>query len=392
MSVVAESRVQEAAELLSALVRIPSMNPAFMADGSGGESEMAGFVESQLRDIGMETAQHEVLPGRPNVFGRLRVPNARGLLLFECHMDTVGIDTWGPEALEPRLEGTTLHGRGSCDAKGCLAGMLLAIREVAQQREQLAVDIGLLGVVDEEYRFRGIQGFIEQGIDVTAAVIGEPTELGLVTATKGAVRFTLQTKGRPAHSSQPHKGNNAIYQMVEVIQHLRETLDPRFAARSHPLVGYPTWAIGIIHGGHAANVIPETCQIVVDRRIIPGETSEGAIEEFEEAMRELADATPDMHPSVASRDLADWPLDTAEDEEVVQAAMRALQAHNRPPAPQGVTYGTDASKLQVKAGVPCIVFGPGDIGFAHTDHERIELSEVAESAAIYAQIAREFTP
>ncbi len=392
MSVAAESQVQEAAELLSALVRIPSMNPAFMADGSGGERGVADFVESQLRELGLETAQHEVLPGRPNVFGRLRVPNSRGLLLFECHMDTVGIDTWGPEALEPRLEGTTLHGRGSCDAKGCLAGMLLAVRELAQEREQLAVDIGVLGVVDEEYRFRGIQGFIEQGIDVTAAVIGEPTELGLVTATKGAVRFTLQTKGRPAHSSQPHKGNNAIYQMVEVIQHLRETLDPRFAVRLHSLVGYPTWAIGIIHGGHAANVIPETCQIVVDRRIIPGETSEGAIEEFEEAIRELAADKPDLHPSVASRDLADWPLDTAADEEVVQAAMRALQAHDRPPEPQGVTYGTDASKLQVKAGVPCIVFGPGDIGYAHTDHERIELSEVAESAAIYAQIAREFRP
>ena len=392
MSVVAESRIQETAELLSALVSIPSMNPAFMADGSGGEAALAAYVESQLQDLGMETAQHEPLPGRPNVFGRLRVPNSQGLLLFECHMDTVGVDTWGPEALEPRLEGTTLHGRGSCDAKGCLAGMLLALRELAQQPDELAMDIGLLGVVDEEYKFRGILGFLEQEIPVTAAVIGEPTQLGLVTATKGAVRFTLQTKGRPAHSSQPHKGNNAIYQMVDIIRHLRETLDPRFAARSHPLVGYPTWAIGIIHGGHAANVIPETCQVVVDRRIIPGETTEGAIQEFEDAMGQIADANPDVHPSVASRDLGDWPLDTAEDEEIVQAAMRALQAHDLPPEPQGVTYGTDASKLQVKAGVPCIVYGPGDIGYAHTDHERIDLTEVVQSAAVYAQIAREFKP
>ena len=117
MSVVDETRVQESAELLSSLVGIPSMNPAFMADGSGGEAALAGFVESQLRDLGMETQQHEVLPGRPNVFGRLRVPNSKGMLLFECHMDTVGIDTWGSEALEPRVEDTTLHGRGSCDAK-----------------------------------------------------------------------------------------------------------------------------------------------------------------------------------------------------------------------------------------------------------------------------------
>lgn len=392
MSAADESRIQESAELLSSLVSIPSMNPAFMADGSGGEAGLAGFVESQLQDLGMETQQHEVLPGRPNAFGRLRVPNSKGLLLFECHMDTVGIDTWGPEALEPRIEGTTLHGRGSCDAKGCLTGMLLALRELAKHPAELDYDIGLLGVVDEEYRFRGIEGFITQGIQVSAAVIGEPTRLELVTATKGAVRFTLQTKGHPAHSSQPHKGNNAIYQMVEVIQHLRNTLDPRFAARSHPLVGYPTWAIGIIHGGHAANVIPETCQIVVDRRIIPGETSEGAIQEFEEAMEELAATEPDLHPSVASRDLADWPLDTAEEEAIVQAAMRALRAHNLPPAPQGVTYGTDASKLQVKQDVPCIVYGPGDIGYAHTDHERIDLTQVVQSAEVYAQIAREFKP
>ncbi len=390
MSVVDEARVQDAASLLASLVSIPSMNPAFMADGSGGESGLADFVEAQLQGLGMETQQHEVLPGRRNVFGRLRVPNSKGLLLFECHMDTVGIDTWGPEALEPRVEGTTLHGRGSCDAKGCLAGMILAIRELAKQPAELEYDIGLLGVVDEEYRFRGIVGFIEQGIDVTAAVIGEPTKLELVTATKGAVRFTLQTKGRPAHSSQPDKGNNAIYQMVDVIHHLRETLDPRYAARSHPLVGYPTWAVGIIHGGHAANVIPDTCEAVVDRRIIPGETSEGSIREFEEAMAQLAASKPDMHPSVSSRDLADWPLDTAEDEAIVQAAMRALRANDLPPEPQGVTYGTDASKLQVKSGVPCIVYGPGDIGYAHTDHERIDLTEVVQSADVYAQIAREF--
>ncbi len=392
MSAVDASRIQATADLLSALVSIPSMNPAFMADGSGGESGLADFVESQLQDLGMETQQHEVLPGRSNVFGRLRVPNSKGLLLFECHMDTVGVDTWGPEALEPRVDGTTLHGRGSCDAKGCLAGMILAIRELAKHPEDLDYDIGLLGVVDEEYRFRGIVGFIEQGIEVTAAVIGEPTRLELVTATKGAVRFTLQTKGRPAHSSQPERGNNAIYQMVDVIHHLRETLDPRFAARSHALVGYPTWAIGIIHGGHAANVIPETCEVVVDRRIIPGETSEGSIREFEEAMEQLAATKPDLHPSVASRDLADWPLDTAEDEAIVQAAMRALRAHNLPPEPQGVTYGTDASKLQVKSGVPCIVYGPGDIGYAHTDHERVDLTEVVQSADVYAQIAREFKP
>ena len=99
-----------------------------------------------------------------------------------------------------------------------------------------------------------------------------------------------------------------------------------------------------------------------------------------------------MHPSVASRDLADWPLDTAEDEEIVQAAMRALRAQNLPPEPQGVTYGTDASKLEVKSGVPCIVYGPGDIGYAHTDHERIDLTELVQSADVYAQIAREFRP
>jgi acetylornithine deacetylase len=392
MSRADEARLQESAELLSSLVSIPSMNPAFMADGSGGESALADFAELQMKAIGMETSQHEVLPGRPNVFGRLRVPNSKGLLLFECHMDTVGIDSWGPEALQPRVEGTTLHGRGSCDAMGCLAGMIMAIRELAKHPEELDYDIGLLGVVDEEYRFRGILGFIEQGIEVTAAVIGEPTKLELVTATKGAVRFTLQTKGRPAHSSQPHRGNNAIYQMVDVIRHLRETLDPRFAARSHPLVGYPTWAIGIIHGGHAANVIPETCEVVVDRRIIPGETSEGSIEEFEEAMERLAATDSDLHPSVASRDLADWPLDTAEDEAIVQAAMRALQVQGLPPQPQGVTYGTDASKLQVKCGVPCIVYGPGDIGYAHTDNERVDLTEVVQSADVYAQVAREFNP
>ena len=78
MSVVDETRIQESAELLSALVRIPSMNPAFMADGSGGESGLADFVESQLQDLGLETQQHEVLPGRSNVFWPPPSPQFQG--------------------------------------------------------------------------------------------------------------------------------------------------------------------------------------------------------------------------------------------------------------------------------------------------------------------------
>jgi len=326
------------------------------------------------------------------VLGRLRVPGSRGLLLFECHLDTVGIDSWGPEALQPRIQAGKLYGRGACDAKGCLTGMLLAMRNLARSPQGLHLDVGLLGSVDEEYRYRGILGYLDQKIPTTAAVIGEPTNLRIVIATKGAVRFSIQTKGVPVHSSRPQDGNNAVYQMVEVIRHLRQTVEPALLGRSHPLVGNPTWSVNIIRGGSATNIVPETCTIVVDRRLIPGETIAGALGEFQRETEKLMQERREIRATVLEPDVTDWPLDTPADAAIVQATQRAAKALGLPTEPAGVPYGSDASKLQMLANVPSIVFGPGDIAQAHTDGEFVLLDQVALSALVYERIAREFRP
>ena len=147
---------------------------------------------------------------------------------LESHLDTVETDgmTVSPFAAEIR-EGR-LFGRGACDAEGPLAAMMLAMAELARGAPP-PVDVMLAAVMDEEHQYRGVTALLERGEPFAAAVVGEPTELDLVVAHKGCVRFGVTTHGRACHSSNPWEGENAIMRMAEVLEFIRRTLEPRRA-------------------------------------------------------------------------------------------------------------------------------------------------------------------
>ena len=132
-------------------------------------------------------------------------------------------------------------------------------------------EILLLFTVDEEYLKRGVAHAVEKGLTATAAIVGEPTSLRPIVAHKGAVRFRIVTHGKAAHTSRPENGDNAILQMVEVIDWLRERLEPAIAMRDHPRLTSPTMTIGTITGGTGVNIVPDRCAIEIDRRSLPTE-------------------------------------------------------------------------------------------------------------------------
>ena len=371
--------------LLSDLVAIESVNPAYPG-GSSGEVALADYVEEYCRRLGLAVTRQPVLPGRDNILAELRVPGAQQTLLFEAHMDTVDLGTRGARALQPEVRDGRLYGRGSCDTKGSLAAMLLAMEALQAAGERLRVNVMLLASVDEEHAFRGVTAFVDSSRPVHAAVVGEPTELRLVVAHKGCVRWRLSTTGRAAHSSRPEEGDNAIDQMAEVLQSLR-AFQARLRERRHPLVGSPTLSVGRIWGGTGVNIVPERCTIEIDRRLIPGEDAQGALAEVDAFLAECAADNPVLKIAREEPFVVDWPLETPDDAAVVSAARAACANLNLPTQPTGVPYGTDASKLWALGGIPAIVLGPGSIAQAHTAEEYISLADVVAAAELYRRIA-----
>ncbi|MDQ6419719.1 M20 family metallopeptidase [Paenibacillus sp. LHD-117] len=369
--------------LLEDLIRIESVNPHFDANAQG-EAKVADYLEERLTRAGLAVRRQRVFEGRDNLIAELRVGRPEGALLFESHMDTVPLGSMD-NALEPIYRDGRLYGRGACDTKSSLASMVHAMEYWAANRDRLPRDLVLCAVVDEEAAYRGVLRWLEEPVAVAGAVVGEPTGLRIVTATKGCARFAIRTKGKAAHSSVPHEGDNAIYQMMDILTFIRNHAEPELSGLSHPLCGRPTISVGTIESGGQINIVPESCEIQVDRRIIPGERPDEVRGRLVADLERSLDLT---RVRFECRELlSDWALDTSPDAEVVRHAQEAAVLLGINPEVIGVPYGTDASKLQQLGGIPSIVFGPGSIAQAHSREEWVEAMDVIRAAEFYIALA-----
>ena len=372
-------------ETLASLVQINSVNPAY-GDG-GSEANLAPLVEAFFAAQGIETFRQEVFPHRWNVIARLPGRSDRRVVL-EAHMDTVSIKGMSIPPFEPAIRNGRLYGRGAVDDKAGLAAMMHAVAAVKKDGLTPPCEVWLAAVVDEEFSYRGVVKLCE-GLQAEAAIVAEPTEMRIVVASKGVLRFRIITEGKAAHSSKPHLGVNAISHMSRLVLAL-EAMNERMAPRKHPLLGAATLNVGVISGGVQVNLVPDQCAIEVDRRLLPGEKPVDVMLEFQELLDNLAA----LHSGFSARIecpllLVDEALDTPMDASVVSSARRVLRTMKLKDQPCGVPFGSDASKL-ARAGVPAIVFGPGSIDQAHAADEYVELAQVEQAMDFYRRFILDF--
>jgi len=370
---------------LADLVAINSVNASL--PGGPGEQAMADYVAGAARGMGAEVEQYEVEPGRPNLLARVD-RGRRRTLMFECHLDTVGLAPM-PDALNPRVEGGRLYGRGSADPKGSLAAML-SVMERAAGDSGFPVNVWLAGSMDEEITMRGSRALAERRPAVDAVIVGEPTNLQPIVAHKGVLRWRVRTTGVAAHSATPERGRNAIFDMQTVIAALRAGIEPGLARSMHPRLGPATWSVGVIEGGEAVNVVPDACRIDCDRRLLPGEEPEAVLAEVDRALDALRQDDAGLRVEREAPYVHVPPMETAADEPVVRATVRALEEAGRDPTLAAVAYATDASMLASIGGLPAVVLGPGDIAQAHTNDEWIELAELEAAVGVYRGICEAF--
>jgi acetylornithine deacetylase/succinyl-diaminopimelate desuccinylase-like protein len=361
-------------KLLASLIALPSVNPAFApaADSSGrqgsqyGEAKVVDFLATIAAKAGLDIEFQNVLPGRSNVIARLRPSHRiRHTILLAPHLDTVVAED---AQFKPQRKNGRLYGRGACDTKGSVAAMLIALCELAEvgpcPRE---TEIVFAGMIDEENAQAGSRSLAASGFKADLAIVGEPTRLQVVTAHKGSVWLQLATRGRAAHGAKPHLGKNAIHEMARVVDILETDYAARLRRRKHKLLGTATVNVGTISGGTQPNIVPDGCAISVDRRTLPGETEARVYREIAGLLK-----SKKLSATISSAKLAPTlPMETNGQLPFVQAFLRGTGQKKF----AGVDYFCDAAVLSA-AGIPSVVFGPGNIAQGHTTDEWISLAEL----------------
>jgi acetylornithine deacetylase len=375
----------ETTRLLRDLVALPSVNP-MRADIPADivlEHRVTAYLEQFFRSLNVPYERQNVAPQRENIFARLDLPGAKRTLLLEAHQDTVPVDGMIVPPFGAQIEGNRLFGRGSCDIKGGMSAMLACFARLVREKPKGCGNVIMACTVDEENTMLGVRELVKR-VRADFAVVAEPTNLNIVHAHKGVVRWNISTSGRSCHSSAPEKGINAIYRMGRLLVALEQYAAHLRSTTSDPLLGPATLSVGRIEGGTSVNTVPDRCRIEIDRRVISGEKPDELPGQVRAFLQEKAgiDFEFEMTPPWI-REPALNPQGSEEIQRLLGAAIDAERGSHRV---HSVPYGTDGATI-AWSGIPAVIFGPGDIAKAHTIDEWVPLDEVETASQILYRLA-----
>ncbi len=364
------------------LISVPSYTPE-------GEIEAAAVLEAFLHQAGIPTTRQQVGEFGVNVIATLAAQEGADGLLLNGHLDVVPPSSaMAYPPFDATLEGDRLWGRGAADMKGGLAAMACALTAIHSAGVALKRPVTLSAVASEEQGCRGTAALVGRGLSARWAVVGEPTGLDLVISHKGVDRYQVTVEGRSAHESMPERGINAIVHAAHIISALDTHLFPKAKQYAHPLLGHATYNIGTIEGGISRNMVPDRCMFRISKRWLPDDSAKAIRAEIEAT---ICGAAPMAHVSVVREpDLEAVPrppLEIAPDHPLTQTLSTAISCvTGRTPDLCGWAAYTDGALLQ-GAGIPTVIFGPGDLKLAHSDDEHIVLSDVVTAAEVYTTFA-----
>ena len=376
---------EEIIDFLTQLVRARSVNPP------GDTTAAAVKIREKLKEFVSPHELHSFDDQKPNIIVRAGA-NKGKVVCFNSHMDTVPVGDpgqWNHDPFGGDIADGNLHGRGSADAKGCAAAMVMSVRAIEKAGIELQGELDVAIVSDEETGGAvGTQWLLEEGVlEPDFAVIGEITSNRIAIAEKGMLVFALATKGRTAHASTPWEGVSAISHMAKLMREIEAALGESFKTIRHPLTPPPSYNFGLIEGGVAINVVPDECRLTMDRRTVPGEALEEAEQEVAriiERMKE-SDATFQADYSILYRANS---FETPRDCSLVKSIAGVCRLMGLRPEPVGYQQVSDG-RFFADRGIPTVLMGPGTAELAHTPNEHVPVAAVIEAVKLYALTAIE---
>lgn len=356
------------------------------------EEAYAAFLADTIRSIGIEPEWEQVAPGRPNVYASADLGPSDRFILLTGHTDTVDIaDGWSTDPFDPVVKDGRMYGLGSFDMKSGLICGLAAFKALVDD-PSLHGKLGRVGfaaTVDEEGYGAGATALLDtEYAQAHAALLGEPFpglnhEGVLPLGITGKVLYRLIVQGRQAHGFHPERGINAVEDAAKIIAALEQ-----LPIASHPDYGSGNYSTLKIDGGYQeyAISVPQRCEVIITRLIIPGESKEKALQDMEQLVDSLQlDSSVTIETPPPYYDPYSIDLNT----DFVQHFTSAYKRNTHHEAQFGFVRGITDANIYVPAGIPTINFGPTGAG-AHEAGEYVNVAALEPCAQIFAETARDY--
>jgi acetylornithine deacetylase len=344
--------------------------------------------------------------GRPNLVARLPGQGDGRSLILNGHVDTMPAgdrekwthDPWGGE-----IDGGQMYGLGVCDMKAGVAAMILATRALQEAGLPPQGDVLLECVVDEEGGGNGTLACVVEGYRADAAIVTEPTRSQVQPASRGVLLLQVDVTGKATHACLKWGGVNAIEKGMKIIQAMIELERVWLATRRSPLLPPPTITIGRIDGGMAGSQVPGECMLQFDVKYLPVE-----IDATGRERKNTGDSIKAEVEAYLSRVFAGDPWLAANPPKLTWY-QHCIPHYQDPAHPlvdivrqglvdvtgrgivSGFPAGCDARHLQNKAGIPTLIFGPGDLQFAHSIDEHVDVEEYLAAIKVLALAIHDWT-
>ena len=361
-------------ELTQELVKIDSTNPG------KNEKEVAGYIKDFLKCLGQEVEIAEFEKNRASVV--CSVGKGDGLM-FNGHIDTVPVvNAWKEDPFGGKVKGNKIFGLGTSDMKGGVAAMLSAFSNLSKQKFKRKFLMAF--VADEEVGLRGSDYLLEKRKevfkDVKYGIISEPSDSKLEIAQKGIGELKAVFNGKAAHGSRPWQGENAIYKATVFIEEIKMLIKD-LEKRKDDVLGSPTINIGKVSGGTKVNIVPDRCEVEIDRRLIPGETEKQVEEELKNILKKLK-----IQGEIKWMEGSPRPaLKISESSRIVKEILKIKKLE------LSFSPGyTEAELYYTKAGIECVVFGPGKKSTIHAPDEYVEIDKLREAEDVSERLLRKW--
>lgn len=393
----------EAVDLLATLVRFETDNPP-----GGNEAPAQHWVAERMQKLGMEVDLFDALPGRPNAVGVWKGTGGGRSVILNGHIDVAEVRQralWARDPFDPVIEGRTMYGRGTSDMKSALAAYLFVVQQLQAAGVRLRGDVIIQSVMGEEAGEPGARACTERGSRADFAIVGEATRARQVLAAVGTMNlritirspYTLHLHARRLafFAGGGLEGANCLEKMATRIIPALNDLEREWTVfKQHPVIPPAQTLINpfAIRGGGNPFFLPDECTLHVIVLYLPNESSDEVRQQVEDQIRRVAELDPWLrkYPPQVEWDPAEYPIAfLPSDVDPEHPGVRTLLEAGREVMAEPIQIGGGRGAICdsgwiAQGGTPTVVWGPGDIYWAHRIDERVDLDDVLAYAKVLA--------
>jgi len=373
-------------DVLRSLVGTRSVNPGIY------ETEMAEAVARWLAPTGAEVHVVEFAPGRPSVAAVLGGSGEGPTLVLNGHMDTVPIDDealWDSDPFAGEIRDGYMYGRGACDMKAGLTTQIAVAHHLAASGHEFRGKLILQFAAGEECAEPGTLSLVQNGFGGDYGIVTEPTELKVAVAERGLGLYRVRILGKSIHASRAKLGINPVPKLRGVLEVL-DDYDREVSEKPHPLLPGGSCTPTVVQAGIKENAVADHCDVLLDRRLLPGETIDGERAELQRRLDALRADDPDFRCEVTRFELGFEPAEIPADSVFARSVADAVKDVTGTPGEiWGTPFASDVRNLVNDGGMEAITFGPGNVAECHCANERVSMAQVRQAAEVMARVARD---